>query len=111
MMGTHRERIDDAQAFVKRHFVLHVLRPQDVAAGVKRRGGDHGVIGGEAVSLGELQPGFMSLKRERMNRQQGARLAISEATNVQVARSSWLMWLSHRNWSRSMAWNLSRLCR
>ena len=40
-----------------------------IATRVKRRGGDHGVIGGQAVALGERQPCFMHLHGERMNRQ------------------------------------------
>jgi hypothetical protein len=47
------KRIDDAQAFVPRHAVLNVLRSQRVVTGVNRCGGDHGVMDGKAVPLGE----------------------------------------------------------
>jgi len=66
------KRIDDAQAFAQRHPVLHVLRPQRIAACVKRRGCDHGVVGGKAVPLGEPQSGLVNLDGQRMNRQQTA---------------------------------------
>jgi hypothetical protein len=52
--------------------VLHVLRPQCVAAGVNRCGSDHGVIDGKAVPLGESQSCCVGLDCERMNRQQTA---------------------------------------
>ena len=65
--------IDDAKAFVQRHVVPHILRPQRVAAGVEGRGGDHGVAGGKAVPLGEPQSGFVDLNGKRVNRQQTAK--------------------------------------
>ena len=64
--------IDDAQTFFERHAVLHVLRPQRIAARVKRRGGDHGVVSRKAIPLRELQSRFVHLESKRMNRQQAA---------------------------------------
>jgi hypothetical protein len=71
--SSHRnERIGDAQAFLDHHPILHVFRPQRVAAGVKRRGDDHGVIGSNAVAPGQTKPGFVDLRRHGMHLQQGA---------------------------------------
>jgi len=56
----------------ERHAVLHVLRPQCVAAGVKRRGGNHGIVDRKAIPLGKTQSCFVDFHGERMNRQQAA---------------------------------------
>ena len=37
---------------------------------MKCRGDNHGVVSGEAVSLGKLESGFVGLDRERMDSQQ-----------------------------------------
>ena len=56
------KRVDDAEAVFEGHSVVHVLRPQGVAIGVRHRGGDHRVVDRETVALGQFQSGFVDVE-------------------------------------------------
>lgn len=55
--------------------MLHVLRPQRIASGVERGGGNHRVINRKAVALSEPQSRLVCFNRERMDREQAAQQA------------------------------------
>ena len=63
------KRVGDAELILDDDAVVHVLRPERVALGVAREGGDHRVVDRKTVALGEREAGRVATGgRDRLRR-------------------------------------------